>query len=42
MKIANKIRFSFLITTVILTTVAVSLYYPAARDNLENERMDLD
>ncbi len=42
MKIANKIRFSFLITAVILTTAAGSLYYPAARDNLENDRNDLD
>jgi hypothetical protein len=35
MKIANKISLSFLITPVILTTAALSIYYPMTRDNLE-------
>ena len=35
MKIANKISLSFLITAIILTTVAVTVFYTSARNNME-------
>ena len=36
MKIANKISLSFLITAVILTTVAASVFYITAKKNLQD------
>ena len=36
MKIANKISLSFLITALILTGIAVPIFYTTARNNLEN------
>ncbi len=40
MKIANKISLSFLITAIILTTVAGSIYYTISRNNLQNAIFD--